>query len=288
MKKLLEMTAAISMVCALAACGSSTQPADGTATEAPAESAAADVQEDGQNPVMNVVGVYGAGRAMMNVEAGEGSTAKITVYWPGSAAEHGEWTMSGEMDSTTGVMEYADCTKKVIVYKTDGSIESETTAYENGKGRINFDLSAGTLTWEDDEENIADGTVFTYSAFAAPADAQTFLGVWGKDRVSAEVTGCEEEPGTYDVMIHWGSSASEYTQWTYHCEYDGENLVCSGKGTKTNVVMKENGEAESEEEVYNDGSAVFSINENGCMTWNDEKEDAGADLELEYSGPVTE
>lgn len=122
--------------------------------------------DDGQNPIMNFIGTYGVGRAGIDVQPSGKEGAKISIRWSGSAAEHSEWVMSGKLDTTALTVEYSDCVKKDVVYKEDGTVQSETVVYENGKGTIAFhDGTPITLTWNDEQEHIADGTVFEYSSY---------------------------------------------------------------------------------------------------------------------------
>ena len=144
MKKLKKLILAGIMMCAL--CGCSPKA------------------EDGQNPVMNFVGNYASGRASMLVEATDmNHGTKISVTWGSNAAEHSEWTMSGEFDEESLTVTYSDCTRKDVVFNEDGSIKSETVGYENGKGKIIFSEDGGlSLTWQDDTEHAADDMVFEY------------------------------------------------------------------------------------------------------------------------------
>ena len=116
---------------------------------------------DGQNPTMNFVGTYAKDRCSILVEAQGQNNAKFTVMWGSSAAEHSEWTMSGKLDTETLTVDYTDCVKKDVVFKEDGTIDTETVIYENGTGTFKFDGS--TLTWTDNNENAADGMVFEYA-----------------------------------------------------------------------------------------------------------------------------
>ncbi len=158
MKKTLSLLLALVMLFSLAACGAK------DAAPAGSEAAAA---EDGQNPVMNFIGVYGHDRASVMVEADGEDGAKITVTWAGSAAENAEWVMSGKFDPETLTVAYSDCVKTVYVWNEKGEIDSETVEYENGEGTITFtDGEALSLTWDDAQEHIADGTVFEYASLA--------------------------------------------------------------------------------------------------------------------------
>ena len=85
------------------------------------------------------------------------------------------------------------------------------------------------------------------------------------------------------MLITWGSSAWEHTEWEYSCFYHDEDhtLVSMPFGTRTEVVYDENGEQTSATEVYNDGEAIFSLDEEGKLIWLDEKENAGDGMRFE-------
>ena len=122
----------------------------GSASEAPAAEAPASEEaaapDDGQNPVMNLVGRYVCDRASMLIEAAGTNDAKITVTWSSSAAEHSEWVLVGTFDESTMTVEYTGGTRTDIVFNEKGDVESETVVYEDGTGRIVFqDLNS--LTW---------------------------------------------------------------------------------------------------------------------------------------------
>ena len=155
MKKMICLAAVLVMVFSLCACGAGDAAPAGS--EIPAE--------DGQNPVMNFIGVYGHDRASVMVEADGMDGAKITVTWPVSAAENAEWVMSGKFDAESLTVEYSDCVKTVYIWNEQGEVDSETVEYENGEGTITFtDGEALTLTWDDAQEKIAEGTVFEYAS----------------------------------------------------------------------------------------------------------------------------
>ena len=119
-----------------------------------------------------------------------------------------------------------------------------------------------------------------------PEEAAAFEGIWACDRVNLEMTW--EEEG-FRVMITWGSSATESTMWEYNCFYnENDHSVASvlNNGIKTDMVFDENGELKSSTPVYEDGEAVFTLDEDNHLIWKDAKEDAGKDLHFEYVGPI--
>ncbi len=119
-------------------------------------------EDNTQNPIMNFVGPYACDRAVMNISAKDNDGAEITVTWSNSASSHAEWTMSGTFDTETMTINYSDCKKSVIEVNEDGETVSDETEYENGKGRIVIHED-NSVTWEDDEENAAEGMVFTFN-----------------------------------------------------------------------------------------------------------------------------
>jgi len=147
------------------------------------ETGAADLNESSagsddeyQNPTMNFVGPYVADSAEMDVSAAGKSDAEFKVEWSKEDSTVSVWTMSGEMDADTFTVEYENCEKTDYVYNEDGSVESETSVYDDGTGRIIFNPQDGTLVWEDEKEHAADALIFEYSYSVAEAAETGELG----------------------------------------------------------------------------------------------------------------
>ena len=127
--------------------------------------------EDGQNPVMNFAGNYVCDRAKIEVMPKGEDMADITVSWGNSAFDTAQWNMSGVFDTDTLTVAYSDCTMKTVVFdreaeEADQSPE-ETVMYTDGTGSITFQEN-GTLSWNDDQDHIADGMVFEYIVKTEP------------------------------------------------------------------------------------------------------------------------
>lgn len=167
-----------------------------TVNTAPAEPAA-ETSGDGQNPVMNFVGVYGAGKGSILVEAEGERGAKITVTWANGAAEKSQWSMSGEFDEETLSVAYSNCTKTDLVFTDDVSDPVETVVYTDGTGRIVFAGERYALSWEDDQEHIADGTAFLGGQQPAEEPEQ------------AENAAAEEDPDYYSPVTAMEKSEVE-------------------------------------------------------------------------------
>ena len=178
MKKMTKALFVSLLVLTVAACGNNnpvgeaSPPAQTPEAVAAAQNSAgaAEVSEsnvgsddDFQNPTMNFVGPYTADGAEIEVSASGKSDAEFKVTWSKEDSAVSVWTMSGELNADTFTVEYANCVKKDYIYSEDGSVESETSVYDDGTGRIIFNPQDGTLVWEDEKEHAADALIFEYS-----------------------------------------------------------------------------------------------------------------------------
>lgn len=279
---LLAAAAAMMLAGCAKPAGGQPEPAEASPSQTPAETAALAADEAGQNPVMNFVGEYGAGRASMKVEASGEDNAVISVHWANGAAEYVLWTMSGPLDPDKLTVTYADCVKKTVVMHDDGTPEDETIEYENGTGTVDFS-SMNAAVWTDDQENIAEDMVFTPNYAVEEADPSLYLGTWACDRASIEIREAEED---YHAVITWGSSASEVTVWEYDVYFDGWSMVSNETGTKKNYVYDSEGKEVSCDTVFKDGATALTLKEDGTLTWYEFKEDAGEGMSFERTVAV--
>ena len=91
--------------------------------------------------------------------------------------------------------------------------------------------------------------------------------VWQDDRASLEVI---PEGNGYKVLILWGSSAWEMTEWTYACDYDAEEdrltasyMICD------DVLYDDNGNETRREVFSGECETIFTPNENGELVITD-------------------
>ena len=94
----------------------------------------------------------------------------------------------------------------------------------------------------------------------------------------------------YAEEEHWRvliDSADGSLEWDYCCRYDEEQkrlISLDTDNLKTEIRIDEEGSEIERNELYNDGSASFFLNEEGKLIWDDEKEDAGAGFFFEKIG----
>ena len=119
---------------------------------------------DGQNPMMNFIGTYTNGRAMMTANCISQTEACIDISWSSSAFETTIWKMSGTVSSSgEGVtVTYNNCTKQHFKYTEDGQLISDDIEYENGTGSVDFLAADNNAYWYDAVEGAGAGTSFWY------------------------------------------------------------------------------------------------------------------------------
>ena len=120
--------------------------------------------DDGQNPIMNFIGNYSNGRAIMLVSGMGQNEAAVKITWGGSAFDSSTWTMSGavSVDDKEMTITYKNCTKESYHFSEDGTLERDDVEYSNGTGKIRFNLTDNTACWDDDKENAGADSVFRY------------------------------------------------------------------------------------------------------------------------------
>lgn len=166
-KKLAALVLALALALSLSACAPA--PAAETAEQASepqtAETAPTAAEEDGQNPVMNFVGVYSTEYSQEAlVEAQGAEDAKITVTYAGSPWFHNQTVMSGRFDPETLTVAFSDSTLTEYTYASDGSVEEETVSYVSGSGRAVFDPADNTLTIVEEFPSGEIETLYTWGA----------------------------------------------------------------------------------------------------------------------------
>ena len=133
----------------------------------------------GQNPVMNFAGNYTCDRANIFIAAEGEDGASAFVTWGSSVSEESSWSMSGKFDADKMTFEYSDCARTDYVYDENGEVKSEENVYMNGHGTITFvEGDPVTLTWKDDQENVADGMVFEYTGVVPDDEDDEIANPW--------------------------------------------------------------------------------------------------------------
>ena len=117
-----------------------------------------------QNPMMNFIGTYTNGRAMMTVSCIGKDQASISISWGSSACETTIWNMSGAVTASNEKVSvsFDNCTKQTFMYDVNGQLLSDLIDYEHGSGSIDFLSSDYNAYWHDAQEGAGDGFSFWY------------------------------------------------------------------------------------------------------------------------------
>lgn len=107
------------------------------------------------------------------------------------------------------------------------------------------------------------------------------VGEYQCDRAHATVT-CFGYDEAW-ITIEQGDSASEVTQWNLYGRLDTDTLsITYTDGLKYLLVYDEDGEIESQESLYEDGTGTVSFREDGGFTWHEDQSESGEDLTFEW------
>ena len=152
--------------------------------------------------------------------------------------------------------------KTVQVYDEKTDEETVRTEYQDGSAVFWIENDA-VLYWEEQKEGT--GNILSFRKMG------NYHGEWSCDGM---IAGFYASGGIYHCMI---IDTENEKAWIYYCEYDplSGQAVSDSTGSMEKAVR---GQSDEWERVYDDGAAVFSILEDGRLTWMDLKEDAGKGL----------
>ena len=101
--------------------------------------------------------------------------------------------------------------------------------------------------------------------------------------------GATDENNGADAIVTWSSSAAENSTWVMSGTFDPETLQFEYHDcVKTDYVYKEDGEVESQEEVFTGGHGFMTFTDGDpiTLTWQEDQEHAADDMVFEYAGSV--
>ena len=124
---------------------------------------------------------------------------------------------------------------------------------------------------------------------AAPDDGQNpimnYVGYYVCDRANVFISADGEEGAS--AIVTWSSSAWENSTWMMSGTFDPETLQFEYHDcVKTDYKYKDDGDVESQEEVYTGGHGFMFFKEGDplSLTWQDDQEKVAEDMVFEYAG----
>ena len=261
MKKILLLLAALLLAATLVCCTAAGEP---------------DEEEDDYSaghPDSRVYQSEWAGGSFRAEIYGEDAGLSVMIYqeetWPKGIC----WEYTCLYDEATGTLtSTGKGSKSSITFDEDGmgGFTFNKRLYSNGRATFAINEN-GCMVWNDEKDDAGKGIEFQKIGWYD----RTF---WISDRAAIDILWQKDH---YRVTIEWAISASESSEWTYRCAYDAEDDCLTGTGVRTEVTYDDSGEIISSREAYSDGAATFLIDEEGCLIWQDQKENAGENLAFE-------
>lgn len=193
----------VCMMLFLSACGGAAQAQENDKDEASGS-------QDGQNPVMNFVGIYSTEYSTEAlVEADGMENARITVTYAGTPWFHNRTVMSGPFDPETLTMTFTNATLTEYTYASDATVTEEKTSYTDGKGHAVFNPADNTLTITEEFESGNMDTVYTWGPspdMKYVSDPEHYAPVTAMDKFQVEtVVGFNVR--TYYLSENWYAMA---------------------------------------------------------------------------------
>ena len=244
--------------------------------------------EDGQNPVMNFIGTYSAGRPWAEVACSGADSAYIKITWSGSAWEHAEWEIVGRLDLDTLTVTYTGAVKKIVTFEDENSEDpTVVTEYTDGTGTIVFTPDL-TFTWHEDQSDFGEDVVFEWVPVVVPEEdgqnpAMNFVGNYGC--MSAQTYALVEAVGSSGIRISMEkvTGFSSRMRWDITGELDPDTLTVTYTGArKVKVEFTYQGDEEIATETveYEDGTGTVVFSQDLAFTWHEDQ--SGEDLIFEF------
>ena len=119
---------------------------------------------------------------------------------------------------------------------------------------------------------------------AVPQGKINFIGGWQDSvgqRASMTVIPTQED-GDYAILIRWGNSAFEASEWTMNAVFNTESAELEYQnGAKYERSYSEDGLAVTEKQVWSDGKGGFRFGDDGKMEWTDDHEELASGCRFE-------
>ena len=130
-----------------------------------------------------------------------------------------------------------------------------------------------------------ESTESTESAVTEDQDWQNpvmnFIGEYQCDRAHATIECMGKDEAI--ITIEWAGSVSDYAHWDIYGHLDAETMTIAYDGcTKSHIVYNKDGEIESEEQEYDDGTGTITFNDAGTFTWHEDQSETGTDMVFEW------
>lgn len=215
------------------------------------------------------VSLWSTESAEINIRFTDGNyTVTVEKYDHGDEMEIWNYNCRYYAAQNTLIAEHTG-TKRISTYDMDTDSEEEQILYQDGSALFFIDAE-NCLRWEDRVEDAGEGLQFQKMG--------NYCGQW---RCENTVIDFYNAGGLYKCDIIMDEGNGLILSWDYFCVYEDAtgNAVSEFGGKKERI--KEDGVEEASEMIYDDGQAIFSIDSDGYLIWQDLKENIGNEWKFE-------
>ncbi|WP_155838545.1 hypothetical protein [Butyrivibrio proteoclasticus] len=90
----------------------------------------------------------------------------------------------------------------------------------------------------------------------------------------------KQEDGSFLIEVWWGISAAQHGEWVMHGKYDGADTITYNDCVKHEYTLKDNGEVDTDETIYTDGTGSIKIVDSNTIMWTDDMEHVADDTPM--------
>lgn len=283
-----------------------TQAPEETKEEPAQEAALGSTQETASaNPAMKYVGAYkmeGEGEFYLLIEVSDDvDGVLLTAAQTDPKKPYMQWAMSGQIDDTLKIS-YTDGIKSEVVFNQEKQTLEESVIYSDGTGAVQI-ADDGSVTWQDDKEDIAGGKKFVYdeelskevkARMEEQQSSQNPVMNWAgryfdKENISRtmQINPSGDVKNGCTVIIDEEGEEGAVTRMTMTGIYDEKEkkIVCSD-GSLVRGKMDEAGNFAEEETVYTDGTGTITFDDSAekiTAVWHDDKAGDAEDVVFEFN-----
>ena len=90
----------------------------------------------------------------------------------------------------------------------------------------------------------------------------------------------KQEDGSYLIEVWWGINAAQHGEWVMHGKFDGADTITYSDCVKHEYTLNENGEVDTDETIYSDGTGSIKIVDASTVMWTDDMEHIADDVPM--------
>ena len=159
-------------------------------------------------------------------------------------------------------------------------IDEPSATGTSGSFTYGGDESRLQLTWVDDQRPM-ETVVFNRqeSDYTYFPEIEAYVGEWVSDEYTLLIVHSDDDYNVLNCIVTQMTGDHEGVRWIYDsCSYDdvGKALSSLEIGMKFTIVLDDEDNLVTNEDIFTDGAASFRLNDDDTLTWTDFKETPGS------------